>query len=188
MVGLTAIGAGASCTTRTCKNAGERASSVDEAGCSPLRVGVLSASRRASSLCQNLKVAGFRLFRWQYAWMVRSLCAWPAMVRRRNCSLRGSLCSPRRVFMANSRRKDFACGKCYQAMQDAVRYALTPRPRLLLRDRHHRRDLPVHRARRTWPLHRRGSLSGRSLAPLGPFLPPLGNGDPRPGRAGHSRS
>jgi hypothetical protein len=38
---------------------------------------------------------------------------------------------PRRVFIANSRRKDIASGKCYHAPQDPVRYALNLQNRSL---------------------------------------------------------
>ena len=51
--------------------------------------------------------------------------AWSAIVRRQNCSLTGSLRFPRRVFMGISRKSDFASGKCYQALQDGVRYTDT---------------------------------------------------------------
>jgi len=122
-VGVT--GARASCTARTGKNAGVRARTVDEEGRSIVGADVRSASRRASSCRQKRNVTGFRLFRRQYAWTVRSLSAWSATVRRQNYSLRGSLCLPRRVLMAISRRQGFAPGKCDQAMQDAVRHALT---------------------------------------------------------------
>jgi hypothetical protein len=73
MGALTEVGAGASCTTRTGKNAVVRANSVDEAERSPVWAGVLSASRRASSRCQKWKVAGLKFFCWQYAWIVSSL-------------------------------------------------------------------------------------------------------------------
>jgi hypothetical protein len=47
------------------------------------------------------------------------------MVRRQNRSLSGSLGLASRVLMAISRRKGFASGTCYQALQDVIRYALT---------------------------------------------------------------
>jgi hypothetical protein len=51
--------------------------------------------------------------------------AWSVIVRRQNCSLTGSLRFPLRVFMGISRKSDLAFGKCYQALQDGVRYTVT---------------------------------------------------------------
>jgi hypothetical protein len=50
------------------------------------------------------------------------------IVRRQNRSLTGSLRFPVRVFMGISRRSDSAFGKCYQALQDGVRYTVTADP------------------------------------------------------------
>jgi hypothetical protein len=51
--------------------------------------------------------------------------AWSAMVNRQNCSLRESRGLPIRVVMGISGQRGVASGKCYQTLQDGVRYTVT---------------------------------------------------------------
>src|SRR4051812_8381821 len=90
--------------------------------------------------------------------MESPLRAWRAIARRQNCSLTGSRDFPPRVLMGNSRKKDSASGKCYQAMQDVVRYALTEE--LLIR-----RERPG-RPHGGDPLQLRGQLQAARGRPL----------------------
>ncbi len=49
-------------------------------------------------------------------------------MRRQNCSLRGLLGFPRRVVTVIPPSRGLESGKCYQSLQDVVRYVHTPWP------------------------------------------------------------
>jgi hypothetical protein len=53
------------------------------------------------------------------------LRAWSAIVRRQNCSLTASSGLPIRVVIRISRIEGFASEKCYQTLQDGIRYTVT---------------------------------------------------------------